>query len=132
MNVLAGYEQDCGATYFNLSYLQVPGVGECAYGMGQRGEGRRISSLVGRWEMGGLNCASCFLAPAHRRCLRRAPVCICTLHVLADVPQDEYKDEPGTVIAADFYGASRLLPLSGAPARPLAQPAADCCCLHVA
>ncbi|EFN58666.1 hypothetical protein CHLNCDRAFT_29963 [Chlorella variabilis] len=47
VNVLAGYEQDCGATYFNLSYLQ-----------------------------------------------------------------DEYKDEPGTVIAADFYGASRLLPLS--------------------
>ena len=27
--------------------------------------------------------------------------------------QDEYKNEPGTVIAADFYGASRLLPLSG-------------------
>ena len=28
--------------------------------------------------------------------------------------QDEYKSEPGSVIAADFYGASRLLPLSGA------------------
>ena len=27
--------------------------------------------------------------------------------------QDEYKGEPGTVVAADFYGASRLLPLSG-------------------
>ena len=27
--------------------------------------------------------------------------------------QDEYKDEPGTVIAADFYGASRLLALPG-------------------
>ncbi|KAI3436402.1 hypothetical protein D9Q98_005819 [Chlorella vulgaris] len=47
VNVLADFEQDCGATYFNLSYLQ-----------------------------------------------------------------DEYKGEPGTVIAADFYGASRLLPLS--------------------
>lgn len=46
-NVLAGFEPDCGATYFNLTELQ-----------------------------------------------------------------DEYKNEPGTVIAADFYGASRLLPLS--------------------
>ena len=27
--------------------------------------------------------------------------------------QDEYRNEPGTVIAADYYGASRLLPLSG-------------------
>lgn len=26
--------------------------------------------------------------------------------------QDEYKDEPGTVIAADFYHANQLLPLS--------------------
>lgn len=46
-NVLAGFEEGCGATYFNLSDLQ-----------------------------------------------------------------DEYKNEPGTVIAADFYGASSLLPLS--------------------
>ncbi|KAI7840340.1 hypothetical protein COHA_006122 [Chlorella ohadii] len=46
-NVLAGFEPDCGATYFNLTDLQ-----------------------------------------------------------------DEYKNEPGTVIAADFYGSSRLLPLS--------------------
>ena len=45
------------------------------------------------------------------------------LHVLMPTPvpcppspQDEYKDEPGSVIAADFYGASRLLPLSGAGA----------------
>lgn len=28
-------------------------------------------------------------------------------------PQDEYKNEPGTVVAADFYGATRLLPLTG-------------------
>lgn len=28
--------------------------------------------------------------------------------------QDEYKDEPGTVIAADFYHANTLLPLSHA------------------
>lgn len=46
-NVLAGFEQDCGATYFNLSDLH-----------------------------------------------------------------DEYKNEPGTVVAADFYGATRLLPLT--------------------
>jgi hypothetical protein len=42
--------------------------------------------------------------------LRRDRCCaVCTVVL----PQDEYKDEPGTVIAADFYGASRLLPLSG-------------------
>lgn len=46
-NVLGGFEQDCGATYFNLSDLH-----------------------------------------------------------------DEYKEESGTVIAADFYGATRLLPLT--------------------
>ena len=41
------------------------------------------------------------------------PACqMCLLHVIRGPVQDEYKMEPGTVIAADFYHANTLMPLS--------------------
>lgn len=41
------------------------------------------------------------------------PACqMCLLHVICGPVQDEYKLEPGTVIAADFYHANTLMPLS--------------------
>jgi uncharacterized protein with NAD-binding domain and iron-sulfur cluster len=38
----------------------------------------------------------------------------CTYFNLSQMQPDEFKNDPGTVIAADFYGASSLLPLSDA------------------
>ena len=36
----------------------------------------------------------------------------CTYFNLSTLQSDEFQDEPGTVIAADFYGASSILPLT--------------------
>lgn len=79
--MLAGFEPDCGATYFNLTDLQV----------------RRP-------------CQPCARSHSAQRAAHSHAFCS---HHPCFRAQDEYKNEPGTVIAADFYGSSRLLPLSG-------------------
>lgn len=48
-------------------------------------------------------------------CLTSVPACLSTVaKLLVNVVQDEYKTEPGTVIAADFYHSNTLMPLSDA------------------
>ena len=85
-NVLGGFEENCGGTFFNLNELQV----KCLYIHTTR------------------------MYYIHRMlfvCLHNK-----TRFMLVDVDgmraQDEYKDEPGSVIAADYYHAGALLPLS--------------------
>lgn len=127
VNVLAGFEQDCGATYFNLSYLQVPHRRHSAVAPGCFAARPVVAHPL-------LSCSERRRMPTGSFTPSQAALHSLLPHQPVDrgaVLQDEYKGEPGTVIAADFYGASRLLPLSGERSPPslrwpLPSPASTC------
>lgn len=87
-NVLGGFEPDCGHTFFDLTQLQV--------GVGGRQRGPRGGGSL----------------PTHPPTgIKPRPL---TLTLNPNQFQDEYRDAPGAVIAADFYHSNALMPLTDA------------------